>query len=77
MIAQMAALANAQEMYIIPFKTRVLDTRQGFSVQNILYYMQIFHMVRNMKFHLGAYCVTFGSYIQDTKFLWAHDFLDT
>lgn len=37
MIAQMAALANAQEMYIIPFKTRVLDTRQGFSVQNILY----------------------------------------
>lgn len=32
MMAQMAALANAQKMYIIPFKTTVLDTRFGFSV---------------------------------------------
>lgn len=32
MLAQMATLANAQEMYITPFKSTVRDARYGLSV---------------------------------------------
>ena len=32
MIAQMATSANAQEIYITPFKITVLGTRYGFSI---------------------------------------------